>query len=149
MLCVHGYDKPKPQVKLWVWWKTYLRRCCWDGYHITHLLVLYDILYKDMQFSSPGFRPKKRALAQATVQPLPDLCGSLCEGGTKEPRKTRWQWQLEKHAGAPESVETQNNYVSLLTKVVTSAGHVSKWGFSVCIMMFLSQGKANKKVNSA
>ncbi|XP_035986825.1 uncharacterized protein LOC105922039 [Fundulus heteroclitus] len=37
-----------------------------------------------------------RAQAQAGVQPLPDLDSTLCDGGTKGPRKTRSQRRFEK-----------------------------------------------------
>ncbi|XP_031668019.1 uncharacterized protein LOC116359314 [Oncorhynchus kisutch] len=45
-----------------------------------------------------------RAQAKAGLQPLPDLCDSLCEGGTKGPRKSRRQRRLEKYVGTPVPV---------------------------------------------
>uniref|UniRef100_A0A4W5LFJ3 Gypsy retrotransposon integrase-like protein 1 n=1 Tax=Hucho hucho TaxID=62062 RepID=A0A4W5LFJ3_9TELE len=45
-----------------------------------------------------------RAQAKAGLQPLPDLCDSLFEGGTKGPRKSRRQWHLEKYVGTPVPV---------------------------------------------
>lgn len=43
-----------------------------------------------------------RAQVKAGVQPLPDLDNSLCEGGTKGPRKSRRQRRFEKHLLLPE-----------------------------------------------
>ena len=40
-----------------------------------------------------------RAQARAGVQPLPDLDPSLCEGGTKGPKKSRRQRRFERHLG--------------------------------------------------
>lgn len=54
-------------------------------------------------------RSQAKVLAQFGAQSLPDLYGSLCAAETKGPRKTRRQRQLEKHARAPESVETTHN----------------------------------------
>lgn len=48
-----------------------------------------------------------RAQARAGVQPLPDLDHSLCEGGTKGPRKSRSQRRFEKKmwTAKPENVD--------------------------------------------
>lgn len=48
-----------------------------------------------------SFPVLKRAQAKASLQPLPDLDGSLSQGGTKGPRKSRRQQRLMKYLGTP------------------------------------------------
>ncbi len=187
VLCVHGDCKPEPQVELTVevdGQKYLMKVGVVENLPVEMLLgwdlpVLCDLLSKGDCPCNPSdlalepkmnvscfamTRSQAKAQAQSGVQPLPDLCGSLCEAGTKGPRKTRRQRRLEKHAGAPESVETPNNDVSvqweipenikmlqqsdpllksLLTKVVTSADHTFQSGGSVYVLHndVLYQGK--------
>lgn len=42
-----------------------------------------------------------RSQTRGGLEPLPDLYGSLCQGGSKGLRKTRRQRRLEKHLGTP------------------------------------------------
>lgn len=92
-------------------------------------------------------RSQAKTQIHSGVQPLPDLCGSLCKAVTKGPRKTRQQRRLEKHTVTPVSCEMPDNALSdvkwevpeniimfqsdpllksLLTKVLTSANHTAK-----------------------
>ena len=129
VLCVHGDCKPEPHVELTV-----------EVEGQKYLMTVGVIMT----------RSQGKLQAQAGVQPLPDLCDSLCKAGTKGPRKTRRQWRLEKHTGTPVSHELPDNALadvkweipediamlqlsdpvlkSVLTKVLASASHTVKVG---------------------
>lgn len=132
MSCVHGDCKSEPQVELTVEadaQKYLMKVGVVENLPVEMLLwwdlpVLYDLHSKGDCPCNPtdlALEPKMnvscfamtrsqaKVQAQFRVQSLPDLYGSLCEAETKGPRKTHRQQQLEKHACAPESVETPHN----------------------------------------
>lgn len=135
------------------------------------LPVLYDLLSKGKSLakaneplSDPKMhvscfvmtRSQAKTKAMSGVQPLPDLCGSLCKAGTKGPKKTRRQRRLEKHAGTPVSCEMPENDLSelkwevpenitvlqqsdpvlksMFTKVLNSANHTAQAGGAVYVL---------------
>lgn len=135
VLCVHGDYKPEPQVELTVevdGQKYLMTVGVVEKLPVTMLLgrdlpVLYDLLsgakgpykaHKPVAGQKKNIscfvmtRSKAKAQAQSGLQPLPDLCDSLCKTGTKGPRKTRRQRRLEKHVGSPMSCEMPENDVS-------------------------------------
>lgn len=65
---------------------------------LTELLGALDSKPASVNLSCAVFT---RSQTRAGLEPLPDLCGSLCQGGSKGPRKTRSQRRIEKHMGTP------------------------------------------------
>ena len=67
--------------------------------------VLHDLLALPCEGTEPVANVigavLTRAQAKAGLQPLPDFCDSLVEGGTKGPRKPRRQRRVEKYLGRP------------------------------------------------
>ncbi len=61
--------------------------------HENELLVRTDSEEASVNVSCPFIT---RAQAKPGIEPLPHLDSSLCEGGTKGPRKIRRQWHFEK-----------------------------------------------------
>ncbi|XDV39343.1 hypothetical protein PO909_008599 [Leuciscus waleckii] len=76
------------------------------------LPVLYELLQPTIKDSEHSFATATvnlscpaltRAQVRAGLQPLPDLDGSLLQGGTKGPKKSRRQRRLAKYLGTPAS----------------------------------------------
>lgn len=110
VLCVHGDCKSEPQVELTVevsGQKYLMKVGVLENLPVEMLLgwdfpVLYDLLTDgngpcnaaglvlEPKMSVSCFvmtRSQAKAQAQPGLQPLPDLCGSLCEAGPNRPRK--------------------------------------------------------------
>lgn len=119
--CVHGDCKPEPQTELTVEvedQKYLLNVGVMENLPVEMVLgrdlpVLHDLLGREQFCVQAMQKPDvnvscfmlTRSQAQRGLQPLPNLCDSLCEGGNKGPKKSRRQRRLEKHAGSPMSVE--------------------------------------------
>ena len=135
VLCVHGDCKAEPQVELTVdveGQRYLLNVGVIESLPVEMLLgrdlpILYDLLSSTKHVCDPCeplsgqkmhvscfvvTRSQAKAQANPGVQPLPDLCGSLCSAGTKGPRKTRRQRRLEKHAWSPVPCEMPDNALS-------------------------------------
>lgn len=173
VVCVHGDCKSEPQVELTVEvdGQKYLMTVGVIEQLPVDMLLGWDFLVRDVLLSKSkshtnaqdpmselkkhvsGFvmtRSQAKAQAQSGLQPLPDLCNSLCQAGTKGPRKARRQRRFEKHVGAPVTCEMPDNVTSevkwevpenitmlqqvdpllksLLTKVLSSANHTAQVG---------------------
>ncbi|XP_038147575.1 uncharacterized protein LOC119787665 [Cyprinodon tularosa] len=117
ILCVHGdkHTYPKADLTVVIDEQPYLltfgvtENLPVDVIFGRDLPVLFDLLKEkqsnQMDFDKEGNTQVNvkiscpvvtRAQVKAGVQPLPDLDSSLCEGGTKGPRKTRSQRRFEK-----------------------------------------------------
>ena len=179
VLCVHGDCKPEPQVELIVevdGQKYLMTVGVVENLPVEMLLgrdlpVLYDLLSKgnslaraNEPLSEPKMhvscfvmtRSQAKTKALSGLQPLPDLCGSLCKAGTKGPRKTRRQRRLEKHAGTPVTCEMPESDLSdlkwevpenvavlqqsdpvlrsVFTKVLNSANHTAQVGGAMYVL---------------
>lgn len=117
IVCVHGdcHVYPKAEVSVEIEGQQYLLTVAVVDNLPKDLILGTDFpLFMDLlqvagnDFVGPGMGNVAcpvvtRSQAQATgLQPLPDLDGTLCEGGTKGPRKSKRQRRFEKELGAAE-----------------------------------------------